>query len=503
MGIRRRTALFVVAILTATLGLAPLASAAVPTDSSGLRTAVTAAGILDHLNALQAIGDANGGERTSGTPGYDASVDYVVQRLEAAGYDPVVQDFEFPFFREISSHFERVSPDPEAYASEVDYLTMTYSGSGDATAELVPVDLVIPPGPTAGTSTSGCEASDFTGLDVAGKVALIQRGTCTFATKAANAQAAGAAGVIIFNEGQPGRQALFGGTLGGPGIGIPVVSISFALGEELYNLSQGGPVTVHLQVSTENEIRTTSNVIAETPGGRNDRVVVAGAHLDSVIGTVAMNDNGSGSAALLEIAEQFSALNIQPRNKVRFIWFGAEEFGLLGSDYYVSQLSTRDIKNIAANINVDMIASDNYVRFVYDGGDGPNGSNVVENVFLDYFGSQGLATDPTPLAGSSDYAPFMEAGIPVGGVFAGASGLKTADQAAVYGGTADLPYYECYHLACDRVGNVSSTVLEQLSDGAAHAILSFAMTTSAVNGTGRANGNALESLEFRGPNAQR
>lgn len=500
---RRGLGLFVGTILTATLMLAPTVTAAVPTDSSTLRTAVTAAGILEHLNALQAIGDANGGERTSGTPGYDESVDYVVEQLETAGYDPVIQEFEFPFFREISSHFERVSPDPEAYAVDVDFHLMDYSGSGDTTAALVPIDIVIPPGAAASTSTSGCEASDFAGLDLAGKIALTQRGTCTFATKAANAEAAGAAGVIIFNEGQPGRQALLLGTLGGPGIGIPVVGTSFAVGAELYSLTQAGPVTVHLQAETESETRTTSNVIAETAGGRDDRVVVAGAHLDSVLGTVAMNDNGSGSAAILEIAEQFAALDIEPRNKVRFIWFGAEEFGLLGSEYYVGQLSKRDVKDIAVNINVDMIASDNYVRFVYDGADGPNGSNVVEDVFLDYFASQDLATDPTPLAGSSDYAPFMEAGIPVGGVFAGASGLKTAEQAAVYGGTADEPYYECYHLACDRVENINSTVLEQLSDGAAHATLSFAMTTSAVNGTSRASGQALESLEFLGPNAQR
>lgn len=498
---RRSLGLLIGAIFSATIALVPVASAAVPIDSTALRTAVSAAGMLEHLDALQTIGDENDGERTSGTPGYDESVDYVVARLEDAGYDPVIQEFEFPFFREISSHFERVSPVPEPYANGVDYLVMTYSGSGDASAPLVPVDVVIPPTP-APSSTSGCEASDFTGF-VAGNVALIQRGTCNFSVKAANAEAAGAAGVIIFNEGQPGRQDLFGGTLGEPGFGIPVVSTSFALGEELYNLTQAEPVTVHLQVATESDIRTTSNVIAETAGGRTDRVVVAGAHLDSVPGTISMNDNGSGSAALLEIAEQFAALDIEPRNQVRFIWFGAEEFGLLGSEYYVSQLSKRDIKDIALNINVDMIASDNYVRFVYDGAGGPTGSNNVEKVFNDYFASQGLATDPTPLSGSSDYAPFMAVGIPVGGVFAGASDLKTAEQAAVYGGTAGEPYYECYHLPCDRVENLSQVVLEQLTDGAAHVVLSFAMTTSAVPGTGQGNGPSLESLEFRGPKAQR
>lgn len=497
---RRMRAPIAAAVLLA-LAVGP-ATASPLVDTSELTDALTAAGIVEHLDALESIGDANGGERASGTPGYDESVDYVVERLEAAGYDPDVQAFDFPFFREISSHFERTGPTPRAYVVDDEYHLMDYSGSGDATAEIVPIDLVLPPTPQP-SSTSGCEASDFG--DVTGKIALLQRGTCTFAEKAANAEAAGAVGVIIFNEGQPGRDATLFGTLGGPGIGIPVVGTSFAVGSELATLAGSGPVTVHLSAQTESETRTTYNVIAET-GGRTDRVVVAGAHLDSVLGTVAMNDNGSGSATLLEIAEQLAELGIEPRNQVRFIWFGAEENGLLGSEYYVSQLTKREIKDIAVNINVDMIASDNYVRFVYDGDQGPKGSGVVEDVILDYFASQALATDPTGLGGSSDYAPFMAVGIPVGGVFAGASDLKTAAQAATYGGTAGEPYYECYHEQCDRVAQLNTTVLEQLADGAAHGILSFGMTTSAVPGTAKSDARALKNLDFfesRGPNVQR
>lgn len=502
----RRLRALASATLLVALAVGP-AAAAPRVDTSSLTDAVTAAGIVDHLAALQAIGDANDGERASGTPGYDESVDYVVERLEAAGYDPQIQEFEFPFFREIDSHLERVSPDPEAYVVDEDFHLMDYSGSGDVTAEIVPVDLVIPPGAAANTSTSGCEAADFDGLDITDNIALMQRGSCTFAVKAANAEAAGAAAAIIFNEGTPGDPArieLFGGTLGEPGINIPVMSASFALGEELATLAEEDTVILHLTGLTESEIRTTANVIAET-GGRTDRVVVAGAHLDSELGTVAMNDNGTGSAALLEIAEQFDELGIEPVNQVRFIWFGAEENGLLGSEYYVSQLTKRQIKDIAVNINVDMIGSDNYVRFVYDGDQGPNGSGVVEDVFLDYFDAQGLATDPTDLAGSSDYAPFMAVGVPVGGVFAGASGTKTAEQAAVYGGTAGEPYYACYHEECDRLDELSTVVLEQLSDGAAHAIATFAMTTSAVSGTAKGTGSlkALDWFESRGPNLQR
>ena len=153
---------------------------------------------------------------------------------------------------------------------------MQYSGSGDVTAETQGVDLVLPPG-AENTSTSGCEAADFAGF-VAGGIAVLQRGTCNFADKAANAEAAGAAGVIIFDEGQPGRTEVLFGTLGGVGATIPVVGTSFDVGVAL----AADDVTARIFVDALSEDRNTVNVIAETLGGRADRVVVVGAHLDSV-----------------------------------------------------------------------------------------------------------------------------------------------------------------------------------------------------------------------------
>jgi Zn-dependent M28 family amino/carboxypeptidase len=310
-------------------------------------------------------------------------------------------------------------------------------------------------------------------------------------------------GVIIFNEGQPGRQDLFGGTLGGPGVNIPVVSASFAFGTALNDLIPSGLV-LHMMTSTAIETRTTNNVIAETPGGRTDRVVVVGAHLDSVPGGPGINDNGSGSAALLDVALQMAELGVEPRNQVRFIWFSAEEEGLLGSEYYVSQLSTRQIRDIAVMLNFDMIGSPNAARFVYDGdGDGtgtagPNGSDVVEDVFNNYFASVGLPTSPTAFDGRSDYGPFIEVGIPAGGLFTGAEDLKTVEEAQIYGGTAGIAFDVCYHLDCDDFSNVNLLYLDQMADAVAHAVLTFAMTTSSVNGTdqgqGHANGHVLEYL---------
>ena len=505
----RKTLMFRVAIIGvfSMLVSVSLISAAVVVDTSELRDAVTVDGVRSHQQAFQEIADANGGVRVSGSPGYDASTDYVAGETLAAGYEVIIQEFDFPFFQELEpAELEQISPNPTVYPyfDVAGFATMEYSGSGDVTATAEGVDLILPPGPDANTSTSGCEAEDFDGF-TAGNIAVIQRGTCTFALKAQNAEAAGAVGVIIFNEGQPGRTAAFFGTLGGPGATVPVVGAAFDVGVEL----AAGGVTVRMFVNAESEIRSTSNVIAETPGGRDDRVVVVGAHLDSVPAGPGIQDNGSGSAAILEIALQMAELGVEPRNKVRFAWWGAEESGLVGSQFYVDNLSEREIKNIALNLNFDMIGSPNFVRFVYDGDgsatplDGPNGSANIENVFLSYFAEQGLPTEPTAFDGRSDYGPFIAVGIPAGGLFTGAEGIKTEEQAAIYGGTAGDQYDPCYHLACDTFENISLEALDENSDAAAHAVLTFAETTSSVNGTakGKGLGKWKNGMQFRGSRA--
>ena len=496
------------AVFTLASGPAP---GAVMVDSSALRDAVTVEGVRAHQAAFQAHADANGGIREASSPGYFASVDYVAGLMSAAGYDVEVQEFDYPYFEELEpAVLEQIAPTPTVYEyfGLGGFATMSYSGSGDVTALAEGVDLMLPPGAEANTSTSGCEAEDFAGF-TPGNIAIIQRGSCSFAQKALNAGAAGAVGVVIFNEGQPGRTDNFLGTLGGPDFDIPVVGAAFDVGAEL----AAGGVTVRLSVKAISEDRTSANVIAESRGGRDDRVVVVGAHLDSVAEGPGIQDNGSGSGAILEIALQMAELGIEPRNKVRFAWWGAEEAGLLGSEYYVSQLSARDIKNIALNLNFDMIGSPNFVRFVYDGDGsdtalaGPNGSKTIEAVFLDYFDEQGLPTEPTSFDGRSDYGPFIAVGIPAGGLFTGAEGIKSDEEVAIYGGTAGEQYDPCYHLACDTFDNISLEALDQMSDAAAHAVLSFAMTTSSVNGTDKGKGlgkngkSWSNEMAFRGHHA--
>ena len=253
----------------------------------------------------------------------------------------------------------------------------------------------------------------------------------------------------------------------------------------------------------------TYNLLADT-AGRADRTVVVGAHLDSVPEGPGINDNGTGTAAILETAIQMAELDITPRNRVRFAFWGGEEDGLIGSDYYVSQLSKSEIKGTALNLNFDMLGSVNPVRFVYDGdGDalgvsGPNGSGLIEDVFNDYFASQDLPTEPTDFDGRSDYFGFINAGIPAGGLFSGAEGIKSEEQAEVFGGEAGEPYDPCYHADCDDLSNVDSAFFETMADAVAHSTLTFAQTTSAVNGTAKGNGGG-SSIDpaFRGHQALR
>jgi len=532
--LRRHRAVVAVAATALTTVMATTATAAVPTDTSALREAVTADAIMDHLAELQKIADNNGDTRASGTPGYAASMDYIENLLRAAGYEVTRQDFTFNSFRELSDAvFERISPDPETYVGGEDFFTAEYSGSGDVTAPVQAVDLVLPPGAAASTSTSGCEPEDFDAF-VAGNIALVQRGTCDFSVKAANAFDAGAVGVIIFNEGQEGRTETLNPTLGDAfSDPLPVVGTSFEIGNELASLLEEGEVVVHLATETLIELDVpTQNLIAETPTGRDNRVVMAGAHLDSVSDGPGIEDNGTGSAALLETALQIAELGIEPRNTIRFAWWGAEESGLIGSQHYVDSLTRSEANDIELYLNFDMIGSPNFARFIYDGDGsafgikGPSGSDDIEQVFEDFFSSEGLASEPTAFDGRSDYDAFITAGIPAGGLFTGAEDAKSAAQVPLYGGLSTfdgepVSYDPCYHQACDSldpiadgadaalyealnaayggaleyngvITNVNTKALEEMADAVAHAILTYAMSTSSVNGTAKASDRAAQ-----------
>ena len=235
------------------------------------------------------------------------------------------------------------------------------------------------------------------------------------------------------------------------------------------------------------------NLIADWPGGDTTDTLMIGGHLDSVTAGPGINDNGSGSATILEVAEQMA--KVKPVNKVRFAWWGAEELGLLGAEHYVEKLSEAERKKIGLYLNFDMVGSPNYVRFVYDGDNsrygtddgaatGPKGSAAIEDLFHDYFATVGLASEETPFSGRSDYGPFIAVGIPSGGLFTGAEDVKNQEQAWIFGGQAGVAYDKCYHKDCDDISNISVKAIDEMSDAVAHSILTYAFDSRTVNGRG-------------------
>ncbi|MDW8810289.1 M28 family metallopeptidase [Streptomyces scabiei] len=211
--------------------------------------------------------------------------------------------------------------------------------------------------------------------------------------------------------------------------------------------------------------RTGYNLIADWPGGDTNQVVMAGSHLDSVTSGAGINDNGSGSAAVLETALAVARANYQPTKHLRFAWWGAEELGLVGSRYYVNNLSSANRARISGYLNFDMIGSPNPGYFVYDD------DRVIEQTFKDYFTGIGVPTEiETEGDGRSDHAPFKSAGVPVGGLFTGASRTKTAAQATKWGGTSGQAFDRCYHSSCDNTSNINDTALDRNSDAAAYAV---------------------------------
>ncbi|GIK71629.1 MAG: amidohydrolase [Chloroflexota bacterium] len=453
---------------------------------------ITVEGVRKHQAAFQAIADANNGIRTSGTPGYDRSVDYVVAEMQAAGYNVTVQPFQFQTFISLSpSLLEQVAPPP---IGPIVNNIMSYSGSGDVTAAVAAL-----PAPPA-DPTPGCEATDFAGFPV-GNIALISRGACTFALKATNAYNAGASGVIIYNN----IAGVINGTLGNDfTLNIGVTSVTQAVGQ---TLAATPGLILRLKTDTFRGIATTYNVIAESRDGDPNNVIMAGAHLDSVNAGPGIQDNGSGSAAILEVAKQMA--KVKPRNKVRFAWWGAEESGLVGSIYYVNNLTADELSKITLYLNFDMIGSPNHVFFIYDGDDsdgvgagpGPSGSAQIEKVFETFYTQRGIPFKGTDFSGRSDYGPFIAQGIPSGGLFTGAEGIKTAQEAAIWGGVAGIAYDPCYHQACDNYANINLYALDVNSDAVGYAVLQYAMNTELVNGQ-RGKGNFRLPDDDHAPVAQ-
>ena len=178
-----------------------------------------------------------------------------------------------------------------------------------------------------------------------------------------------------------------------------------------------------------------------------------------------INDNGSGSAAILETALKMAKL--KPQNTLRFAWWGAEEGGLIGSTAYVDGLSPGGARPDRAvhELRHDRVAELHLQ--VYDADEStfeapvacPAGSTAIEDLFESYYTMVGEPYDDTEFYGRSDYQAFIEDDIPSGGLFTGAEEIKTAQQQAIWGGTTGAQFDPCYHLACDTFANNNAHAL--------------------------------------------
>jgi hypothetical protein len=470
--------------------------------------------LRNHMKALQAIADANPSpdghpSRNSGEPGYKASADYVAKVMKEAGYSVTIQPYKFSYFSfKGQQTLREVSPTARDYTFVKEWLPG--NSSGTTTAAIQPAGgIVLPPTPTP-SSSSGCSASDFTGF-VPGRIALVQRGTCNFGVKVANAQAAGASGVILFNEGNPGRTDVFGGGSLGFIPTIPVGFTTFNNGNGLLSQYQQAVkagtalpvVNLDIQAIVDPN-REDYNVIAESKGGDPNHTLVVDGHLDAIYGA-GMLDNGSGSVTILDIAQKMRKVN--PRNKLRFIWFGGEELGLLGSSYYVDNLTPTELSHIGYDLDADVTATPNYVIGVLD----PAGVDLFgrtvttkfpDNVYepskvsrdqqIKFYDSVGLKHELFSPVGT-DAFNFNLAGVPASGVLTGQDCCKTQAEVDMFGGqlgnyegnlgTSDGGCVDNPFRWCDNLSNNDFKIMTTVSKAFADTVIRMAFDTTVMGGT--------------------
>ncbi|KAF3037307.1 hypothetical protein E8E12_001684 [Didymella heteroderae] len=424
---------------------------------------------IDNLYAkaehLQEIAYATEGKnRVIGSKGHEDTVAWIKETLEQFPDYYTVHLQGVPLLVGVSANLTANNKTIEAFPT-------TLAPEGDVSGPLVAIPNL------------GCEEADFT-QSLEGKIALINRGVCSFGVKVQYAAAKGALGVVAWNNGE--------GTLEGYSLQlfedpakpyVPTVGITLGQGESLLAQIQAGvDINVHLSSVVQNA--TSYNVIAETVAGDHNNVIHVGGHSDSVTAGPGINDNGSGSISILEIAIQLTKFTVN--NAVRFSWWTGEEAGLLGAEYYVKQLSQAEKDKIRLFLDFDMMASPNYAIQIYDGdgsaynSTGPIGSAEAEHEFAAYFDNLGLNHTEIEFDGRSDYGPFLEAGIAAGGIAGGAEGIKTQEEFEMFGGGAGVPYDVNYHEDGDTVNNLNLEAWIEFARAIAHMTATYARSWETI-----------------------
>jgi Zn-dependent M28 family amino/carboxypeptidase len=451
-------------------------AAAAPDLSHALAAKVTADAMFTHLRALQAIANANKGNRADGTPGYDASVDYVAKALRDRGFDVSTQPFD---------RLNTVSQGKPA---------LTIAGRN------YPVDqasLLVrtPPGGVTGqavrpTQSAGCAAADYPSVVPQGAIAVVDDSRCSVVDKQNSAKAKGAAALIVIsNASDRGAPPTLFNTGYYNQLTMPVAVVDANGGAALGRAT----APVRLVLDTETVKITTRNVMAQTKTGSPNEVVMVGTHLDSARDSPGINNSGSGVAAVLETALQLGPL-APVTNAVRFVFWGAGESGLNGAMDYVFGLDSDQLNNIALYLNFDMLGSPNAGFFTDDGDqsgppgqgvaatDVPEGSAGIERTLAGYLNLAGKRPADMPLNTRTDYHPFLVAGVPIGGMNTGASQTKTTVQSRLWGGQSGAVFDPNYLSARDTVENVNREALAVMGSGVAFAVGYYAESIGGVNG---------------------
>lgn len=446
-----------------------------PNLAADLARSVTVDAMMVHLQQLQQVADANGGNRAEGTSGYDASADYVAKVLKDRGFE--VQTPELSRLKVLSEGKPLVDIGGRPYAlDQASYFAQTPKGGLKA-------NIIRPSG-----KASGCAAADYGTLKVDGQIAVVDGTGCSVVDKHNVAKQKGASAVLV------AMQAGAGEGLFTPNyyeqLSIPVGIIDSGVDTLLRRNSS--PVNLVLDMNVA-RVRSHS-VIAQTTTGDHANVVLAGAHLDSVSKGPGINDNGTGVAAVLETALQLGPKPVV-NNAVRFAFWTAEEDGLAGSLEYAKSRSPEELNDIALYLNFDMLGSPNAGYFVLDGDqsaakpdpnrpplDVPEGSAGIERTFAGYLNLAGKRPAAEEFSGRSDYGPFMAAGIPVGGISSGALERMSGPEAKTWAGHAGQPFDPNYHGPKDTLANVGKTALGINGPAVAFAVGTYALSTTGPNG---------------------
>ncbi|WP_006244688.1 M28 family peptidase [Mycolicibacterium tusciae] len=473
-----RWAAVIAAIAVLTSCSSPDSAGPSPDLAAELAGKVGADGMYSHLNELQRIADANGGNRANGTPGYDASVDYVAKFLEDKGFD--VQTPEFEILERSGGGKPQLTIGGRNYSVDQASLLITTPRNGLSAVTLRPQK-----------TAAGCRAADYGTASMKGAIAIVDDTGCSIVDKQNAAVDRGAVGLLVVSAPAPGAGSPAG--LFTPGyyqqLAVPVGVI----GNDANAALRRTTAPVKLVLDNKPVMKKARNVLAQTKSGDTNNVVMVGAHLDSSAVSPGINDDGSGVAAVLETAAALGA-SPQIKNAVRFALWGSEENSLQGATKYIRGLPRGALDEIALYLNVEMIGSPNAGYFTYDGDQSgqlnpeigldtiPEGSAGIERTLATYLNSAGARPADMPLTRYTDYSAFLTAGVPVGGVTAGASQRKTEVQARLWGGRAGLPYDPNYRTARDTVDNIDRNALSVMGAAAAFAVGTYAQSVEGVNG---------------------